>query len=329
MKKQPSEINLNYIPRVEFPKKMKNKCLCSSKQIALIIIPILAIALYLAIFLPIYLKSRDDRFKVIIIENNTSYKNIKINDEFEEYIANYSYSKLTPKNGYNNIYIHLNDINETSEKYFEFFKSNLSFIPQETKIIFLSGKYRKIKLMDKYNYNNPVPSWFNIDINGKLICDDCNNIFNEVKESLNIILDLIDRIAREENMSYNKIYLGGYSQGAIMVNYVLLNSRYELGGYIAFSGYILEYNFQNNTVISKLTDEQKIILNSKKNYNIIATHSFNDQEINYDRIIKGYSIYYKNFPNFYLYSFGSLNHEFVNQPVFPIIKKWLKEKMGK
>ena len=75
-------------------------------------------------------------------------------------------------------------------------------------------------------------------------------------------------------MSYDKIYLAGFSQGAIMVNYVLLNSRHKLGGYLAFSGYIFDHDLHYNQVILNLTDSQKEKINSKKDYHIIATHSF-------------------------------------------------------
>ena len=74
----------------------------------------------------------------------------------------------------------------------------------------------------------PVPSWFNVDSDGNLVCDNCNgDNFTEAKESLNFILDKIDQISKDENIGYDKIYLGGFSQGGIMTNYVLLNSRHR------------------------------------------------------------------------------------------------------
>ena len=56
-------------------------------------------------------------------------------DEFEEYIANYSYATLTPKNENDTIYIHLGGINETDDKYFSFFQ--LLFLKKS--YIFLQG----------------------------------------------------------------------------------------------------------------------------------------------------------------------------------------------
>ena len=188
--------------------------------------------------------------------NETEY------DEFEENVVNYTYAVLTPKNGYDNIYIFLGGISEVSNKYFDFFKSNSTFIPKRTKIYSLAGEARIIKYLEKYNIITPAPCWFNVDSIGNLVCDGCETIYDQAKESLYIILDAIDRIASDEKMSYDKIYLGGFSQGGIMTNYVLLNSRHELGGYNSFSGYILDHNFPDAIVPDELSDTQKTILES-------------------------------------------------------------------
>ena len=114
-----------------------------------------------------------------------------------------------------------------------------------------------------------------------------------------------------------------------MTNYVLLNSRHRLGGYLAFSGYIFDHHFPPNSVEKNLNDEQKQILNSKKDYHILATHSFNDDSVTYSRVIEGYYTYYKDYTDFTLLSFGTLGHDFDDQPTHPIVRKWLKESMGK
>ena len=148
-----SEANILHSTRVRFP--TKSKCPCSPKQLAMIIIPIASVILYLAIFLPIYYRNKGDKFKVVIVtdDNSTNSKLsfIEKYDQFKENIFNNSYSTLTPENGYDKIYIHLGDINETSNKYFDFFRSKRTFIPPKTKIIFLSAESSL--------------SWFNINVN--------------------------------------------------------------------------------------------------------------------------------------------------------------------
>ena len=293
--------------KVPFPTKIK--CPCTTKQLILLIIPIASILIYLAIFLPIYLRSKGDKFKVIIVSDDNSTNSklsfIEEYDQFKEKIFNNSYSILTPENGYDKIYIHLGDINETSNKYFDFFKSNRTFIPRKTKIIFLSAETSL--------------SWFNININENY------NLFDEVKNSSNQVLNKIDKISNEEKINYDKIFIGGYGQGGVMVNSIILNSKNEFGGYIPLSGFILDNGFQYNNISTYLTTEQKEVSEQKKNYKIFATYSLNNQDNNKTETIHNYLDYYGEFTNFNLYVYRALKNEFLEQPIFPIIKQWLKE----
>ena len=287
-----------------------------------------------------------------IITNDLNNNKIEEYDELD-YVPykDSNYATLTPTNGhFDHIYIHLGGICEFVGYFRDFFKSNETFIPKGTKIYYLSGKPKKITQYMKDRYMNDdkldlldildwfgiidgfkiLPSWFNVDSDGKLVCENCNgDDFAEAKESLNLILDTIDQISKDENIDYDKIYLGGFSQGAIMVNYVLLNSRHKLGGYLAFSGYVFDHHFPPNYVVNELTDEQKQILESKKDYHILAAHSFNDDAVFYSRAIESYYTYYKNYTDFTLLSFGKLDHNFEDQPTHPFVRKWLKESMGK
>ena len=220
-------------------------------------------------------------------------------------------------------------ISDVSNKYFDFFKNNKTFIPKGTKIYFLSGKPRQMAFMDYYYpqlAGQLFPGWFNVDQNGVLVP---SNDYTQAKESLELVLNEIDRIKVYEKVDYKDIYLGGFSQGGIMTNYVLLNSRHELGGYLAFSGYILDYDFPSSNVATSLTDAQKNKLEARKNYHILATHSFNDNAVFYEIATSTYYNYYKEYTDFQLYSFGNLLHVLPEQPIHSIVKKWLKESMDK
>ena len=323
---------------------LRKKKFCTLSQLLIILIPIGLIALFLAIFLPIFLSQEDKEIKKIyIIDDNIKSSNENISniinyankatpedneiDDFIENVANYSYATLTPKNGYDYIFIFLGGIDEPATKYLDFFKSNETIIPKRTKLIFLSGKERVMKYMEKYNYTLPVSGWFNVDGTGILFCEGCDDIYSEAKESLNFILDKIDEISSVEKIDYNKIFLGGFSQGGIMVNYILLNSRHELAGYLSFSGYIFDHHFPMNTVLTTLNDTQKEILEARKNYHFLASFSFNDNNIPYAIVVNAYYAYLKEYTDFQFYSFGSLLHLFTPMPIKNIVKKWIKERM--
>ena len=111
----------------------------------------------------------------------------------------------------------------------------------------------------------------------------------------------------------------------------LLNSRHELGGYIAFSGYVFDHDFKDNELIKieELTDIQKLKLESKKNYHILATHSYMDDAVFYALAAPSYQIYFADYTDFKLLSFGTLPHVFREQPIHPLVRQWLKTSMGK
>ena len=96
-----------------------------------------------------------------------------------------------------------------------------------------------------------------------------------------------------------------------------------------FFGYVFDHRLPANTIVTNLTSEQKEVIESKKNYHILATYSFNDEVIIYQPPALSYYNYYKEYTNFKFYSFGELNHNFEKQPIFSEVKMWLKERMGK
>ena len=329
-----TESNISTLPGQEKPKTpvQSSKCPCSVAQLLAICIPIAAVLLFAAIFVPIYVVNHndDDDYKIYPSNPNTNTNNTNSTDEFDEYeenVVNVSYATLTPKGDYDNIFIFLGGISDVSNLYFDFFKSNNTFIPKGTKIYFLSGPPRQMQFMiDYYNYTDPVPAWFNIDSQANLVPA---NDFTQAKESLELVLNEIDRIKNAENVDYKKIYLGGFSQGAMMTNYIILNSRHELGGYLAFSGYVFDHDFSSNQVITTLSDTQKQKLAARKDYHILATNSFADNRVFYQLAAPSYQNYYTSYSDFRLYSFGELEHVFPEQTTHDAVRAWLKKSMGK
>ena len=297
---------------------------CSLKQLLIIIIPIIVVVLFAAIFIPVYVMHEKNKEENQIINNN--YYEYDGYEEYEENIVNYTYAILTPKNGYDHILFFLGGIGDISTKYFSFFKSKNTFVPRGTKIYFISGQF---SLMQFSLTDQPVPGWFNIAANASLMPTEYD--FTQARESLNIVLDEIDRIKTLENVGYDKIYLSGFSQGAMMTNYVLLNSRHKLGGYIAFSGYVFDHDFLENRVLEEqeMTPARKQKLEDRKDYHILATHSFEDNAVFYDLAAPSYRTYYKEYTDFTLLSFGNLDHKLPEQPIHHFVRKWLRASMGK
>ena len=308
--------------------KKRSKKFCTMKRLLILFISISVILLITIIFILAFAVNKKNK------NNNNEDINItKVSDtedeydEFESTDVNLTYAVLTPKGGYDNIFIFLGGISEFARKYFSFFKSNSTFVPKGTKIYLLSGQIRQMQFMiDKYSLPFPVPGWFNVDTKGNLIP---NNDFTEAKKSLELVLDEIDRIKNDDKVDYKNIYLGGFSQGAIMTNYILLNSRYELGGYLPFSGYVFDHDFSSNQLITNLTSVQLSKLEARKNYHILATHSFADETVFYNLAAESYSVYFRNYTDFTLFSFGNIGHEFEKQPIFYNVRNWLKKSMGK
>ena len=213
------EVERTNMNALDVPKNESNqKLYCSTKQILIIIIPITVVFLFAVIFIPVYVveKTSDDDDEIQISNDN----NNELYDDYVENIVNITYATLTPKDGYDNIFIFLGGIGEVANRYFYFFKSTNTFIPKGTKIYFLSGQPREMQFyIDYYESNDPIPGWFNIDKDANL--SPTPDDFTEAKVSLNLVLDEIDRIKNIENVDYKKIFLGGFSQGAIMTNYIL------------------------------------------------------------------------------------------------------------
>ena len=324
-----TEDNFRQLAKTESPNQNQNyKYLCPIKQLLIIIIPITVVLLFAAIFIPVY-----------IVENDKDDDAVTQDEEFDEFeltFENLTYAILTPKGGYDNIFIFLGGIGNAPQDYFTFFQSKNTIIPKGTKIYSISGTPRKMEFAYQTNMlpeGAPCFGWFNVDMYANLINSNSaidNSNFDEAIASKELMLNEIDRIQKAEQISYSKIYLGGFSQGAIMVNYLLLNSRHKLGGYLAFSGFIFDEVFSPpNEVATTLSDVQKAKLDAKKDYHILAAHSFNDNAVSYSQSIQGYYTYFKDYTDFTLYSFGDLEHKFPEQPTNPQVKKWLKESMGK
>ena len=140
---------------------------------------------------------------------------------------------LTPSSGkYNYVLIFLHGLFQTPQDIVSKYKTNGLF--SNFKIIFPSAPMRPTTPAG----GKKIHSWYDIS----RITVDKSPIkeeeidFKQFDESSQIIKKLITEEAKALNGDYNKIFLGGYSQGACLTFDVGLSFSYKLGGIFAFCG---------------------------------------------------------------------------------------------
>lgn len=97
-------------------------------------------------------------------------------------------------------------------------------------MIFLRAPIKNVTYKEMKN----VTSWFDINKIPINSSDDYN--FTEATESKNILNEYINKEAKLLNGNYNKIFIGGHSQGACLALYTEYTSDYLLGGVISLCG---------------------------------------------------------------------------------------------
>ncbi|HMT03779.1 MAG TPA: carboxylesterase [Burkholderiales bacterium] len=126
------------------------------------------------------------------------------------------------------------------------------------KFIFPNAKLRPIA----FNNGYLVRAWYNIynlDIYNHKIDED------GIKESVSQIYKIIEKQIKG-GVSPNKIILAGFSQGGVISYYAGLSNEYKLGGILALSCYLPEFELLNNL---------------NKSISIFACHGINDAVIPY------------------------------------------------
>ena len=122
-------------------------------------------------------------------------------------------------------------LTNTPEDFAPVLTQNLTYLKQNTtRLIILRSPIQKVSVLDgKENY-----SWF--DIYYFPINSSSSFNFNELKEASNTLRQVINEEAKELGGKYDKIYIGGHSQGAMISLYTGYNFEHLLGGIISFSG---------------------------------------------------------------------------------------------
>ena len=185
-------------------------------------------------------------------------------------------------------------LTNTPEDFAPVLTQNLTYLKQNTtRLIILRSPLQKVTVLDgKENY-----SWF--DIYYFPINSSSSFNFNELKEASNTLRQVINEEAKELGGKYDKIYIGGHSQGAMISLYTGYNFEHLLGGIISFSG------------ILPLQGE---VLPGKENLNVYCGFGDSDNIITPDFFYETIESI-KNYKGFNLYIYPNHTHSVILQEI--------------
>ena len=141
---------------------------------------------------------------------------------------------INPNNKYTHCIIWLHGLGDRPENMVNLFTKDIIINKlNSTKIILLRAPLMKMS----YYKKKRLTSWFDI-FSFPLNSRDTYN-FEDAKKSSNFLRNIIEK---EANIlgDYQKIFIGGFSQGACISLFTALNFEKLLGGVIACSGFLFE-----------------------------------------------------------------------------------------
>ena len=100
----------------------------------------------------------------------------------------------------------------------------------------LDRKLMIVSVRAPYQIGPKKFSWYDLDLNG----GDFIYSFNELKESQYVLLTFLEELKSQYNIEESKIFLGGFSQGAIMSLATALSHSNEFAGAMVLSGDLLD-----------------------------------------------------------------------------------------
>ena len=198
--------------------------------------------------------------------------------------------------------IWLHGLGSSPDEFVDFF--NLyDILPDNFRIILLQAPIKPVTLNGGMNST----SWFDIiDLSfGK------NSVnFSDVEESSKRVMEEIEEELKIVKESKN-VFLGGFSQGAMVSLNVGVTLDKQLGGVIACSGFLFLQDQINNNELP-----------------ILASHGDYDDIVRYDRTVKSYKKLQEDFENFKFLTMIGQGHT-INYDVIKNMKEFINKYTGK
>lgn len=126
-------------------------------------------------------------------------------------------------------------IGSTGRAYIPLFNRVDSVVPLDTKILLPSARERPVD----GGRLGTLSSWYDID--PALYSGKRDLSVLSVLESSRYLMTLIDREAALLGGDYERIFLGGFSEGCAMALWLFMKCRLNFGGLIGFSGYMFGF----------------------------------------------------------------------------------------
>ena len=165
---------------------------------------------------------------------------------------------IEPTSEYTHCIIWLHGLDNSPENFVDLFGKEVPFLKKSnTKIILLRAPYQNMT----YN-NKSLTSWF--DILTWPIDDPDSYNFTDAIKSRKVVEKVINEEAKKLNGQYNKIFIGGHSQGACVSLYTAYNFEELLGGVLVCSGILFP---------------QGEIVGDKNKLNVFLGHGTGDKAI--------------------------------------------------
>ena len=155
------------------------------------------------------------------------------NEVYKMYTAERDYIYLEPKTEHKYTLIWLHGLGDNAHGFLDvFWTPNFQMAPPCAKVVLLTAPTREVTL----NMGMRMTSWYDI-ISLETTGVSKSIDLDQLKDSTDIITNVIKQEAQIFDDDYSKIFVGGFSQGACMAYNTFMTLDKTIGGVLALSGH--------------------------------------------------------------------------------------------
>ena len=140
------------------------------------------------------------------------------------------------RSNHENTLIWIHSENESCRQYVPWFNCEDSIVPFSTRVILPCAP-------ERISSGNIINSWYKIRRYTRTV-EQCEGLLWSYNYIMNIITEELILL----NKQYDRIFLGGFSQGCSLALWILLNCKIKFGGFCGFSGQLFPFADINEQV---------------------------------------------------------------------------------